>query len=207
MKKLLFTGGLALAFVVGLGMDSNLAAQGRGGGRPAGAGSGGGRPTTTGQPTGIGVDRGLGNASTRSGGRSDDGLSTASTRSNGRSTTGLDRARLARDNANAVSDNELNRYRGLSRKLGTTPEDMRARYAAALLANPDLKYGQFVSAHVVADNLGGRFPGITANAILLGYLDGNSLGRTLRDLGMTKEQSKITERDAETRINATKRRN
>jgi len=207
MKKVFFTGALALAFLVGLGIDANISAQGRGGGRPAGAGNGGGRPVTAGQPSGVGVDRGLGTASTRSNGRSDDGMGNAATRSNGRSTSGIDRARLARENANNMSDNELNRYRGLSNKLGITPEQMRARYEAALLANPDLKYGQFVSAHVVADNLGGRFPNITADAILLGYLDGHSLGKTLRTLGMTKEQSKIAERDAEMKIKQKKQRN
>lgn len=203
MKKLIVTGSFTLALLLCFGVDSNLLGQGRGGGRPASAG----RPATAGQPAGIGVDRGLGTASTRSGGRSDDGLGNASTKSNGRSTSGIDRARLARDNANAVSDNELNRYRGLSKKLGTTPEDMRARFEAALLANPNLKYGQFVSAHVVADNLGGRFPNVTASAILLGYQDGNSLGRTLRNLRLTKEQARIAEQDAEFRIKAAKRRN
>jgi hypothetical protein len=119
----------------------------------------------------------------------------------------LDRARAARDNANRISDTELNRYRGLSRKLGTTPEDMRARYEAALLANPDLNYGNFVAAHVIADNLSGRFPGVTSGNILAGLADGNSIGKTLRNLRLTKEQAKIAERDAEDRINAAKRRN
>jgi hypothetical protein len=101
----------------------------------------------------------------------------------------------------------LNRYRGLSRKLGITPEEMRARYEAALLINPDLTYGQFVSANVVSDNLGGRFPAITSDAILAGYQNGDSLGRILRDLGMTKDQAKITEQDAKMKIDEAKRRN
>ncbi len=188
---------------------NEISAQAHGGGRPATAGPppGAGRPATTGQPVGTGVDRGIGNASTRSNGRSDDGLGNADLRSNGRSSSGIDRARLAKANANAVSDNELNRYRGLSKKLGITPAEMRARYEAALLANPNLKYGQFVSANVVADNLGGRFPGITSSAILAGYQNGDSLGHTLRNLGMTKDQAKITERDAEMKIDDAKRRN
>lgn len=193
-KSLLFGAFACLVVLVGA---SDILAQGRGGGRPA----------TAGRPSGVGVDRGLGNASTRSSGRSDSGLSNADLRSSGRSTTGLDRARLAKANSNNVSDNELNRYRGLSHKLGITPEEMRARYEAALLANPDLTYGQFVSANVVADNLGGRFPGITADAILAGYENGDSLGRTLRNLGMTKDQAKITEQDAKMKIEDAKRRN
>lgn len=198
--KLMLTGTIALAFIFIAGIDSNSYAQGRGGGRPAGAG--GGRPA--GSP---GVDRGIGNASTRSNGRSDDGLGNASDRSNGRSTAGIERARLARENANSLSDNELNRYRGLSRKLGTTPEAMRSAYEAALLVNPDLKYGQFVAANVVADNLGGRFPLITSSSILAGLANGDSIGQTLRELGMTKQQAKVSQENAEDKIKAAKRRN
>jgi hypothetical protein len=135
-------------------------------------------------------------------------LGTASTRSNGRSDDGLDRARLGRGNAAVrLSDNDLNRYRGLSRKLGTTPEEMRARYQAALAVNPDLTYGQWVSANVVADNLGGRFPGITSSAILAGLANGDSLGRTLRNLGLSKDRAKQVEHDAERRIDDARRRN
>jgi hypothetical protein len=106
-----------------------------------------------------------------------------------------------------MSDTELNRYRGLSKKLGTTPEDMRARYQAALLANPNLSYGNFVAANVIADNLGGRFPNVTSSNILAGLANGDSIGETLRNLRMTKEQAKIAQRDAEDKIDAAKRRN
>jgi hypothetical protein len=195
--------GIALAFLLLIALSANGVAQGRGGG------NGGGRPAGTGggPPAGVGIDRGLGTASTRSNGRSDTGLGTASTRSNGRSDTGLDRARMARANANAVSDTELNRYRGLSKKLGTTPEQARAAYQAALLANPDLTYGQFVSANVVADNLHTRFPAITSSAILAGLANGDSLGKTLQNLGLSKEQSKDAQRNAEDQIKAAKKRN
>jgi hypothetical protein len=170
-----------------------------------GRGGGGGKPAGVGNPGGG--NRGIGNASARSGGRSDDGLGNAGAKSNGRSTAGLDRAQRARDKANDLNDNELNRYRGLSRKLGVTPEEMRARYEAALLMNPDLKYGQFVSAHVVSDNLGGRFPGITADAILAGYLNGDSLGQTLKSLRVPTEDAKAARKLAEARIKAAKDRN
>jgi hypothetical protein len=182
-------------------------AQGRSGGRGGGNGNGGGAGRSTGgPPSGTGVDRGLGNASTNSDGRSDNGLGNASKRSNGRSGDGLDRARLARENANNMSDTELNRYRGLSKKLGTTPEEMRARYEAALLQNPDLKYGNFVAANVIADNLNGRYPNVTSSAILAGLANGDSIGETLRNLRLTKEQSKIAQRDAEDRIRAARNR-
>ena len=195
IKKITFTGLFVIAALLLVSADSAFA-QGRGRGNGGGSGNGGGG------------GRGLGTASTRSNGRSDTGLGTASTRSNGRSDDGLDRARLGRGNAAVrLSDNDLNRYRGLSRKLGTTPEEMRARYHAALAANPDLTYGQWVSANVVADNLGGRFPGITSSAILAGLANGDSLGRTLRNLGLSKDRAKQVERDAERRIDDARRRN
>lgn len=192
---------LAIFIVLGLAADGYGQGRGRGGGggRPAGAGGG--------PPAGVGVDRGIGNASVRSGGRSDTGLGTASTRSNGRSDAGLDRARLARDNANRMSDTELNRYRGLSRKLGLTPDQMRALYQQALMENSNLNYGNFVAANVIADNLSGRFPNVTATNILAGLAEGHSIGETLRDLRLTSEQAKIAQRDAKDKINAAKRRN
>ena len=193
-----------LTFIVAilvLGLTVDAFAQGRG------RGGGGGRPAGGGPPSGSGVDRGIGNASNRSDGRSDDGLSKASSKSKGRSDAGLDRARLASMNANKMSDSELNRYRGLSKKLGTTPEEMRARYEAALLTNPDLNYGNFVAAHVIADNLSGRFPNVTSTNILAGLESGDSIGQTLRNLRLTKEQVKIAQRDAEDKMDAAKKRN
>jgi hypothetical protein len=198
--------GVGLSFALMFFMILDVSGQGRGGGN---RGGGGGQPSGVGggPPVGTGVDRGLGNASVRSNGRSDDGLNNASTRSNGRSDNGLNRARSARENANSMSDNDLNRYRGLSRKLGTTPEQMRAAYQAALLQNPDLTYGQFVAANVIADNLSSRFPAITSSAILSGLANGDSIGGTLKDLGLSKQQAKDAQRNAEDRINAAKRQN
>src|SRR5213080_4042179 len=83
---------LTALFVISL--TTSIFAQGRG----HGGGVGGGAGNAGGPPPGAGVDRGLGNASSRSNGRSDDGRANASDRSNGRSDAGLDRARLASDN-------------------------------------------------------------------------------------------------------------
>lgn len=201
ITKHLYIGAFALAVVATFALDSNTFAQGRG------RGGGGGRPATAGPPSGTGVDRGLGNASSRSNGRSDDGLGNASSRSNGRSDDGIDRARSGRDNANSLTDRELNRYRGLSRRLGITPEQMRANYAAALAVNPDLRYGQFVAANVIADNLGGRNPAITSAAILSGLANGDSIGATLRSLGLSRDAARTAERDAERKIKAMTGRN
>lgn len=192
---------LAILFVASV----DAFGQGQGGGRPAGTGGGmgGGRPSGVGQPSGNGVDRGLGTASSRSNGRSDDGLGDASARSNGRSATGLERARMG--GAPDTGSNELRRYTGISRKLETTPEALRASYEAALATNPDLKWGQFVAANVVADNLGSRYPNITSAAILQGLADGDSLGRTLERLGLGEEQADEVEKEAKREIKESKK--
>ncbi len=195
-KKFTIAVGLTLAFLMVSGIGSATLAQGHSGGHP------------TGPPAGNpGVDRGLANASTNSGGRLDTGLGNASTNSSGRSDNGIDRARAGRNNAASLSDTELNRYRGLSRKLGITPEEMRLRYAAALAANPDLKYGQFVAANVIADNLNGRNPLVTSSAILAGLANGDSIGQTLHSLGLGKDDAKAAEKDAKQKIKAAKSRN
>lgn len=197
----------ALAFAVFAAAD--VSAQGRGGGRPAGAGGGGGRPAGVGQPGGMGqpggfgVDRGLGTSSTRSRGRADDGRGNASDRSNGRSDVGLDRARAG--GAPERNSDELRRYTGISKKLDTTPEALRTSYEAALAANPDLRWGQFVAANVIADNLGTRFPNITSAAILTGLQNGDSLGETLEKLGLGEEQAELAEKEAKREIKASKK--
>ena len=199
LNKITFSSlSIALLFVLTAGSD--LYGQGRG----RGGGSGGGRPATS-PSSGGGVDRGQSTASSRSNGRSDDGGNTASDKSNGRRDDGIDRARtqgMNRDRAlkNAPDDNELNRYRGISKKLGTTPEQLRARYIDAATRNPDLKFGQFVSANVVADNLRGRYPGVTSSAILTGLENGDSLGQTLKNLRVPTDTAKRAEKEAKQRI-------
>lgn len=165
-----------------------------GGGPPAGAGGG------NGAGNGGGVSGGLGTASTHSGGRSDSGLGTANDRSNGRSMTGIERAQNAQTRSAHTSDTDLNRYRGISKKLDMTPEELRAAYQQALLTDPDLTFGQFVAANVVADNLNSRYPNVTTSAILSAMANGSSLGSALHSLGVPKDESKTAEQDAKTRM-------
>ncbi|HEV8592152.1 MAG TPA: hypothetical protein VGQ55_08620, partial [Pyrinomonadaceae bacterium] len=101
---------------------------------------------------------------------------------------------------NAPDSNELNRYRGISKKLGTTPEALRAQYIAAATLNPDLKFGQFVSANVVADNLHSRFPNVTTSSILTRLANGDSLGQALKGLRVDGTTAKRAQKDAEQRI-------
>jgi hypothetical protein len=194
LKKFAMTAFFALAVLM-LGLNSDVFAQGRG------RGGGGGRPTINPSTSrgGGNVDRGITTSSERSNGRSDDGLRTASRNSNGRSDDGLNRARTG-GNRDLPDDNELNRYRGISRKLNVSAETLRSRYEAALATNPDLKWGQFVAANVIASNLRRRNSRITAAAILAGLERGDSIGETLRSFGLSSDDAKQAEKGAKQQI-------
>ena len=199
MKKISILASVALALLLGLGISSNSFAQGHGGGggKPSGN-PGSGRPTTS-----PGVDNGLGTASQRSGGRSDTGLETASDRSNGRSDAGIDRARLMRENSDRA-DREIRENPRLQDVTKMNANDLRSGYEAALALNPDLKFGQYVAANMIARNLGERNPNITTSAILAGLDDGKSIGQTLKDLGVSKDEAKKAEKAAKRQIKSAK---
>ena len=185
-----------------LTLATGVFAQGRG----RGGGVGGGRGSGGGPPSGVGVDRGIGNASGRSGGRSDDGLGNASTRSNGRSDDGLERARRASSNIHHADD-DLRDHPNLPHALHTNANDLRAGYQAALATNPDLSFGNYVSATRLGQNLNRRFPNITRDAILDGLASGRSLGQTLQDLGLNSDESKAARKQAEAEIKAARKNN
>ena len=188
-----------LLCVVALSLTTSAFGQGKG----RGGGTGGGRGSGGGPPAGGGVDRGLGNASDRSNGRSDDGLGTASDRSNGRSDAGLDRARMAENNRRNA-DKELREHPGIANAVHLNANDLRSGYQTALINNPDLKFGQYVAATRLAQNLGGRFPNITRDAILTGLADGDSLGRTLKNLGLSSQEADAAKKQAEREIKQAK---
>ena len=193
---------LIVLTILVLTLATGAFAQGRG----RGGGNGGGRGSGGGPPSGVGVDRGLGNASSRSGGRSDDGLSNASTKSNGRSDDGLERARRASSNMRRADD-DLRDHPNVPRALHTNANDLRAGYQAALASNPDLSFGNYVSATRLGQNLNRRFPGITRDAILGGLASGRSLGQTLQDLGLNGDESKAARKQAEAEIKAARKNN
>ena len=170
--------------------------KGKGGGGGGSRGSGGGSGHGGGPPAGVGVDRGLGNASEKSGGRSDSGLGNASTKSKGRSDDGHERARRASDNLRRADD-DLRNHPGVPRALHTNANDLRAGYQAALVNNPDLKFGNYVSATRLSQNLGRKNPNITRAAILNGLSSGRSLGQTLQDLGLNDRESKEARKQVE----------
>ena len=196
MNKLVLVTLLVLTLATGVFAQG----KGRGGGVGGGRGSGG----SGGPPPGVGVDRGLGNASDRSGGRSDDGLGNASTRSNGRSDDGLERARRASSNLRHADD-DLQDHPNLPRALHTNANDLRAGYQSALATNPDLTFGNYVSATRLGQNLNRRFPNVTRDAILGGLASGRSLGQTLQDLGLSSDDSKEARKQAEREIKAARK--
>jgi hypothetical protein len=191
-EKMLY---LAMVCLFTLSLTAPAFGQGKGGGQGGGRGSG----SPGGPPSGIGVDRGIGNASGRSNGRSDDGMGTASDRSNGRSDAGLDRARLAAENGHQA-DKDLRDHPGIANTLHVNANDLRAGYQAALAINPNLKFGQYVAATRLEQNLHSRFPNITRDAILAGLKSGDSLGRTLQNLGLSSNQANEAKKQAEREI-------
>jgi len=195
---------LVLVSLLVLTLATGVFAQGRG--RGGGVGGGRGSGSSGGPPPGVGVDRGIGNASSRSGGRSDDGLSNASTRSNGRSDDGLERARQASSNLHRA-DNDLRDHPNLPRALHTNANDLRAGYQAALATNPDLTFGNYVAATRLGQNLNRRFPNVTRDAILSGLASGRSLGQTLQDLGLTSDEAKEAKKQAEREIKDARKNN
>jgi hypothetical protein len=197
MRKLIQFGALSLLV---LGLSVGVFAQGRG----RGGGVGGGRGSGGGPPSGVGVDRGLGNASERSGGRSDNGLGNASTKSNGRSDAGLDRARQASSNLRRADD-DLRDHPGVPRALHTNANDLRSGYQAALAVNPNLTFGNYVAATRLGQNLHSRFPNVTRDAILNGLASGRSLGQTLQDLGLNEREAKDARKRADAEIKAARK--
>lgn len=188
---------LLLLSIFVLALSTAVAAQGRG----RGGGVGGGRSASPGggRPEGVGVERGTGNASVRSEGRSDKGLSNASEKSNGRSDTGLERARMASSRLRDA-DKDLRDHPGVANLLHTNANSLRTGYQAALATNPDLKFGQYVAATRLGQNLNSRHPNITRDAILAGLNSDRSLGQTLQDLGLSDQEASQARKRAEREI-------
>lgn len=211
-KKFAMVAGIALACLLVLATEQSAFAQGRGrGGGGGGGGAGVGRGNSGGvgigrsDGVGVGVDRGIGTSSDRSNGRADRGRGTASDNSNGRSDEGLNRARIAEENRRRADD-DLNRHPGMASGLNMSANNLRAAYNVALQTNPNLKFGQFVAATRLSQNLGSRYPGVTRDAILAGLANDRSIGQTLRDLGVSSSDAKEAEKRAKREIEESRQR-
>jgi len=191
-KFVLFT-----LLVIALSLSAMAQGKGHGGGGGGGRGSGPGNGG--GPPAGVGVERGIGNSSIHSEGRSDAGRGNASMKSDGRSDAGLERARIASSHLQDA-DRDLRDHPGMAHALHMNANDLRAGYQNALLTNPDLKFGQYVAATRVSQNLGSRRANITRDAILNGLASGRSLGQTLQDLGLSERDANDVKHQAEREI-------
>ena len=201
-RMVLLIGAILISCAVAFVITPTSLAQGRG----HGGGGGGGRGASPGgPPSGVGVDRGIGRSSDASVGRADMGRANASDKSNGRSDAGLERARMARDNLRSA-DNDLRKHPNIASDLRVNANDLRAGYRGALAANPNLTFGNYVAATRLGRNLGGRNANITRDAILSGLANGDSLGRTLQNLGLSKDQAKAEIKRADLQIKESKRR-
>ncbi|HET9478214.1 MAG TPA: hypothetical protein VFO72_02650 [Pyrinomonadaceae bacterium] len=196
VRKGAYTASLCLLVLL-LATGAFAQGKGRGGGGGRGGGSSAGGP-----PAGRGVDRGLDNSSSKSGGRADDGRNNASDKSKGRSDAGLARARRANLRR---ADDDLRNHPGLPRALHTNANDLRAGYQAALAVNPDLTFGNYVAATRLSQNLGSRHSNITRDAILGGLASGRSMGQTLQDLGLNEREAKEARRRVDDEIKKAKK--
>ena len=95
-------------------------------------------------------------------------------------------------------------FGGIASKLGTTPAALEDAFEAAHTANPKLTRGQFIAANVLAQNLGSKNSAITTKAILDGLASGNSIGKTLQNLGLSSSEAKEAERAADREVKEAK---
>lgn len=184
---------LVAACVFVLGGQTSVSAQGRGGG-----GIAVGRP-----PAGGGSSMGRGPDMNR--GRVDDGLSRATEKPGQRPDPVRELARIRRDNA-LSADKDLREHPEMAASLRTTADDLREGYRAALALNPTLKLSQYVLATRLTLNLGVSHPRVTRRELLIGFTEGHSISRTLRDLGLSSEEAKEAHLRAEREIKESRRR-
>lgn len=87
-------------------------------------------------------------------------------------------------------------FRALAPLLQTTPAALDVQYQAARKANPFLKRKQFVTALVVAHDLAGKHPAVTADTLLAGLKDGKPIAMTLQALGLSAADAAAAEKAA-----------
>jgi hypothetical protein len=106
---------------------------------------------------------------------------------------------MAADNRRQA-EKDLREHPGIANTLHVNANDLRSGYQRALALNPNLKFGQYVAATRLEQNLHSRFPNITRNAILAGLASGDSLGRTLHNLGLSSHEANEAKKQAEREI-------
>lgn len=156
-----------------------------------------------------GLDRAMGRTVDVSAGRSNGGINmggpTMPSRPNRRPYEYAEQARIRASNERNA-DKELREHPAMPARLNTTAKDLREGYREALFYNLFLTFGQYVTATRLAANLGATHPHVTRTAMLNGLTAQKSIGRTLRDLGLGKDEAKEAVRRAEREIKESKRR-
>jgi hypothetical protein len=104
------------------------------------------------------------------------------------------------------ADNELRKNPSFASNLHMNANDLRAGYQSALSLNPNLSFGNYVAVNRLAANLGARHPNITTSAILNGLASGSSIGRTLQNLGLSKDEANAAKKRVDQEIKDAKRR-
>ena len=113
---------------------------------------------------------------------------------------------LIRENNRRQAEKELRAHPDMPARLNTTADELREGYREALSRNLFLKFDQYLAATRLAANLGPARPNVTREAILKGLATDKSIGRTLRDLGLSKEEAKEAENRVKSEIKESKRR-
>lgn len=175
--------GIALVFVFVLGMETVASLQGRGGG-----GQGMGRPGGGPGSSGVPGDR---SAARPDRGNANGNYNAPPDNANGRPRRGHDNGN---GNSNGTRDNTnlTPRFEALYTRLGySSASALQTAYEAS-----GVKFGQFVAARVISNNLSATHPTVTSDAIISGIKSGKTLIQTLEDLGLTESEARAAERDA-----------
>ena len=114
-----------------------------------------------------------------------------------------DQARI-RERNEREADKELRDHPDMPARLNTTADELREGYREAHRYNVFLTFGQYVAATRLSANLRAAHPNVTRTAILNGLAVHKSIGQTLRDLGLSKDEAKEAERRVEREIKESK---
>ncbi len=93
-------------------------------------------------------------------------------------------------NGRGTNPGTSKRFNGLAKKIGMSPERAQVWYETERRLNPDLTYGQFVAANMVARKHGSRYPRLTTKRILRRMQNGDSLGQAVKGLGLKDKDYK-----------------
>ncbi|HEX8734338.1 MAG TPA: hypothetical protein VF721_03380 [Pyrinomonadaceae bacterium] len=137
--------------------------------------------------TADGFAQGRGRGNGGGGGRGNMGGSPVNRGNSGNRDRSIDDRSDKRRNDSRIDKNsgrQNNRYNGLARQTGMSSASLQKWFEAERLANPNLTFGQFVAANMIARH----HDGVSAQRILDGLQSGDSIGQTLHNAGLNERQ-------------------